>query len=106
MRRRAKLGLAFVVVVGVLVAARLAVPFVVERYVNRSLASMGDYHGRVAGVDLALWRGGYVLRDITVVKSAAPGKGSDTPFATLPRMDVTLQWPALFHGRAVGEIVM
>jgi hypothetical protein len=37
---------------------------------------------------------------------AAQGQGRDTPFVTMPRMDLTLQWRALFHGEAVGEVVM
>ena len=28
------------------------------------------------------------------------------PFATIPAMDLTLLWRALFHGQAVGEVVM
>src|SRR5262245_23390942 len=106
MRRRTKGLVAVAIAVGLLVAARVAAPLLVKRYVNDSLASMGDYRGEVADVDLFLWRGGYALRDVTVVKVAAPGEGRDTPFVTMPRMDLTLQWRALFHGEAVGEVVM
>jgi hypothetical protein len=95
------------IVIGVLVAigvaARLAAPTLVERYVNRSLAEMGEYRGAVSGVDLHLLAGGYVLRDLTVVK--VDGK-SETPFAAMPSMDLTLQWHALFRGQAVGEVIM
>ena len=95
------------IVIGVLViigvAARLAAPTLVERYVNRSLAEMGEYRGTVRGVDLHVLAGGYVLRDLTIVK--VDGK-SETPFAAMPAMDLTLQWNALFHGQAVGEVVM
>lgn len=86
------------------VVARLAAPLLVERYVNRQLADMGEYRGSVAQIDLSLIRGGYVLRDLTIVQlDAAP----DTPpFATIPQMDLALQWNALFRGQAVGEVVM
>src|SRR5262245_64158684 len=96
-----------VIIIGVLVvigvAARLTAPTLVERYVNRSLADMGEYRGTVSGVDLHLLAGGYVLRDLTIVK--VDGK-SETPFAAMPAMDLTLQWNALFRGQAVGEVVM
>ena len=96
-----------IVVIGVLVlvgvAARLAAPTLVERYVNRSLADMGEYRGTISGVDLRLLAGGYVLRDLTIVKIDS---AHETPFATMPTMDLTLQWPALFRGQAVGEVVM
>ena len=39
-------------------------PLVVERYVNRQLADMGEYRGSVSEVDLFLWRGGYALRNL------------------------------------------
>jgi len=95
------------IVIGVLVvigiAARLAAPTLAERYVNRSLAEMGEYRGTVSGVDLHVLAGGYVLRDLTIVK--VDGK-SETPFAAMPTMDLTLQWNALFRGQAVGEAVM
>lgn len=88
----------------VAVAARLAAPVAVERYVNRQLADMGEYEGRVAEIELSLLRGGYVLRNLEIVKlDAAP----DTPaFATIPAMDLAIQWRALFRGQAVGEVVM
>jgi hypothetical protein len=99
--RLAAIVIGVLVVIGV--AARLAAPMLVERYVNRSLADMGEYRGTVSGVDLHLLAGGYVLRDLTVVKLDSK---SETPFAAMPTMDLTLQWHALFRGQAVGEVVM
>ena len=99
--RRAAFVIGVLIVVGI--AARLAAPTLVERYVNRSLADMGEYRGTVSGVTLHLLAGGYVLRDLTVVKIDSK---SETPFAAMPAMDLTLQWRALFRGRAVGEVVM
>jgi hypothetical protein len=92
------------IVAAVAIAARLAAPLIVERYVNRALADMGEYHGRVTDIELNLIRGGYVLRNLEIVKNDAT---ADTPpFATIPAMDLALQWRALFGGQAVGEAVM
>ena len=99
--RLAAIVVGALVVIGV--AARVAAPTLVERYVNRSLADMGEYRGTVSGVDLHLLTGGYVLRDLTVVKIDSK---SETPFAAIPAMGLTLQWHALFRGQAVGEVVM
>ena len=100
--RRTVLILGILAVVAI--AARLAAPLVVERYVNRALADMGDYHGNVGGIDLSLIRGGYVLRNLEIVKNDAT---PDTPpFATIPTMDLALQWRALFKGSAVGQVVI
>jgi hypothetical protein len=106
MRRRSKILLIVGVVAGVLAAARAAAPIVVERYVNRNLASLGEYRGHVAEVDLFLWRGGYALRDLEIVKPAAKGETRDTPFVSMPQMDLTLEWPSLLRGEVVGESVM
>jgi hypothetical protein len=84
--------------------ARVAAPFVLERWVNRKLAHMGDYRGYVTDVDLFLWAGGYGLRDLTIVKAASNNK--ETPFVAMPKMDLTLQWGALFDGRVVGDVIM
>jgi hypothetical protein len=99
--RRAAIVIGTVVVVAVV--ARIAAPTVVKRYANRSLADMGDYRGSVGEVDLNFVRGGYVLRDLVIVKIDA---ATDTPFAAIPAMDLSLQWRDLFRGQAVGEVVM
>src|SRR5690349_7856298 len=99
--RRAAVVIGILVVLGV--AARLAAPMVVERYVNRSLADMGEYRGTVSDVNLHLLAGGYVLRDLTIVKIDS---AQETPFAAIPTMDLTLQWRALLRGQAVGEVIM
>ena len=99
--RRTAIVIGVLVVAGV--AARLAAPTVAEHYVNRQLADLGEYRGTVSGVELHLLAGGYVLRDVTIVEV---GSTNETPFATIPAMDITLQWRALFRGQAVGEVVM
>ena len=103
MSRRNKAAIIFAAVVAVLLALRAATPYVVKHYVNQALANMGDYRGHVADVNLVLWRGGYTLRDLEIVKI---GSKSEQPFAKIPEMELTLQWNALLHGRAVGEVVM
>jgi hypothetical protein len=100
--RRTLIVLGIVAVVAV--AARLAAPFAVERYVNRALSDMGEYTGRVSDIELSLIRGGYVLHNLEIVKRDA---AADTPpFASIPAMDLSLQWRALFKGRAVGEALL
>src|SRR5262245_29377615 len=106
MRRRSQYAIAVGALLAVLIAARIAAPAVVERYVNRQLADMGEYRGRISEVDLFLWRGGYALRDVEIVKVAASEQARGMPFVSMPQMDLTLEWRALFRGEAVGEAVM
>ena len=99
--RRILLIAAVLIAAGVLLRAMM--PWAVGRYVNKQLADMGDYRGHVSDVDIALVRGAYTLRDATVIKREAQ---TEQPFLVLPRMDISLEWSALFDGELVGEIQM
>lgn len=103
MRKRSKILVAIGALALVLIGARVAAPEIVKRYANRELANLGEYRGSVADVDLFLWRGGYALRGLDIVKTTG---ATDTPFVSMPRMDLTMQWGALLRGQAVGEVVM
>jgi hypothetical protein len=99
--RRILIIAAVIVALGVLV--RAAMPWAAARYVNNQLADMGDYRGHVSDVDIALIRGAYTMRDATVTKREAQ---TDQPFLVLPRLDISVEWSALFDGELVGEIQM
>src|SRR5262245_3435339 len=103
MSKRTKRIIVVAAIVGLLIGLRAALPYAVKTYVNHELANMGDYHGHVEHISVFLWRGGYALRDVEIVKIASK---EEMPFAKIPRMDLRLQWNALFHGRAVGEAWM
>ncbi|MBO0932179.1 DUF748 domain-containing protein [Fibrella aquatilis] len=98
MKRTAKILIALVVL---LVVARLLLPYFVLRYVNKTLADMGDYTGHVADIDIALLRGAYQINDLTIRK--INGKVKE-PFVSIPRSDLSVEWRLLFKGRLVGEI--
>jgi hypothetical protein len=51
----------FLGIVVVLVVIRLFLPAIVLRLVNRELASMEGYYGKVRDIDIALLRGAYML---------------------------------------------
>jgi hypothetical protein len=50
------------VIIGIFVAIRIALPFIIKNYVNKTLQEMEDYGGKVDDIDLHLFRGAYVLR--------------------------------------------
>jgi hypothetical protein len=103
MRRRTQALVVVATIVVLAVALRAASPVAVAHYVNRQLASMGEYRGTVGEVDLSLLSGGYTLHDVTIVKVDGD---VETPFVDIDQMDLSLQWRALSRGRAVGEVVM
>ena len=103
MRRSQRIVVALLITSAVLIAVRAALPFAVKSYVNTELADMGEYSGHVEEVDLALLRGAYLLKGVTVVK---PSAANADPFLVLDEMDISLQWNALANGRLVGELKM
>lgn len=94
--RRARMawsGLALLVLV--LIGARLALPGWVRDYLNHRIDRMGNYHGHIADVDLALWAGAYSLNDVRVTKVS---EDIPVPFLAVDRMELAVSWSALFHG--------
>ncbi|HEX6242000.1 MAG TPA: hypothetical protein VFZ61_13920 [Polyangiales bacterium] len=74
--------LGFVVIV---IAARIAAPYVIERVVNDKLATLEGYTGSIDDVDLSLWRGAYQVEGIRIDKST--GK-VPVPFLAIERLDL------------------
>src|SRR4051794_24254149 len=100
MTRRRKIAIGVLVLVGVLVAVRLALPYVVEDYVNHKLAGLKSYDGHVGDIDIHLWRGAYSIDDIEIVKTGAK---RPVPFFKSPRVDFSVEWPSLMRGSVVSE---
>lgn len=100
MRRRDKILLTVGVVLTVLVAARVALPYALERAINRGLMAMDGYDGRVGDIDLALWNGAYHIENIQIVRSDGE---RTTPFFTCDRLDLEIEWRSLLNGSVVAE---
>ncbi len=91
------------IVVIVLIGVRVALPFVIKHFVNKSLNDMDGYSGYVHDIDLRLFRGAYVIDSVTVKKTDGD---VPVPFVNIDKIDLSVQWDALFKGSVVGEIVM
>lgn len=94
---------AAIALVVVLVLLRLALPLAVETYVNRALNRSQDYTGRIGHVSLQLWRGGYRIHEVAILKR----NGSvATPLFSAKELRLSIEWRELFHGSLVGEVDM
>ncbi|GAA4410659.1 DUF748 domain-containing protein [Nibrella viscosa] len=98
MKRSVKIIIGVVVL---LVIARLLLPYIVLRYVNKVLADMGDYTGHIEDVDIWLIRGAYQIDNLNIRK--INGKVKE-PFLSIPKTELSVQWNALFKGKLVGEV--
>ena len=85
----------------VLIGLRIALPYILLRLVNKELTHIPGYTGHVDDLDVALFRGAYVIKHIKIEKT---GGKIPVPFFFADRVDLSLQWASLFHGRIVGEI--
>ena len=83
------------------VAARLLAPTYVQRAINRRLDQIPGYSGNVGAIRLHLWRGAYRIDDIEIVQRG--GKVPE-PFFTAKRIDFSVAWRDVFHGRFVSDI--
>ena len=99
-RKRRLVVIVLASIAAVLVAARVALPDIVERYANRRLAALKAYDGHVGDIDIHLWRGAYSIDDIVIVKTGAK---RPVPFFQARRVDLSVEWRSLLKGRVVAE---
>lgn len=98
--RKRTILIVLVALVVVLVAARLAMPFAVERYVNGKLQTLDSYRGSIGDVDIHLWRGAYSIDAIEIVKT---GAARPVPFFKTNRLNLSVEWRSLLRGSIVSE---
>lgn len=92
---------ALAVIAAVLIGLRLALAPVLLHFANRKLDQIPEYRGHVGGVELALLRGAYQIKDVSLRKVQG---ASTVPFFAADLVDLSVEWGALLHGRFVGEI--
>ena len=91
----------------ILIIVRLILPHFVLKYVNKKLSEIKEYQGHVDDIDLALIRGAYVINDIVLYKVDSAKQRTDSiPFFKCPKIDLSVQWKAIFKGSIVGEIYL
>jgi len=91
-------------VVVLLIVIRLILPYVVLQYANRTLAAMKGYYGHVEDIDLAIYRGAYIIKNIYLNK-IDPISKKQTQFIKSRDIDLSIEWKALFHGSIVGKLL-
>ena len=99
-RRFAWIVLILVILLGV---GRAVLPWAVRDYVNRTLDRNQLYAGKIGPVRIHLWRGAYSIDEVRISKVTA---NVPVPFFAAKRVDFSVQWNALLHGRMVGKVEM
>lgn len=104
-KKRKRRRIILLSILSFLVVLRLIMPFFLLKYVNHRLANLRQYHGHTDDIDLQLYKGAYVLKNVTLLKRGAP-INNKTPFFTAPNVDFSVHWGALLDGDLVGEITI
>lgn len=99
MKKRYKILIGILIL---LVAIRIALPFVIIEYVNKVLADIEGYTGSIDDVDLALYRGAYKIKGLELFQVDGDHK---VPFLDFPLIDLSLEWSALVKGAIEGKII-
>lgn len=102
--KRKKIYIIFLTILILLVALRIALPFIAKNYINKELDKIEGYQASIDHVDMGLFRGAFGIGDILIYEEASVSP--DTPFVRLPRMDFSIDWRALFKGKIVSKIFM
>lgn len=102
-RRRKRKWKVIIIVLGALLCIRIALPFVILHYANKKLASLDGYYGHVEDVDLWLYRGAYVVKDVYINK--VDSEGDTTEFFSCPHVDLSVEWQAVWQKKLVGEVI-
>ena len=89
--------------VAVLAVGRSILPWAVRNYVNRTLGRSPLYSGSIGDVRIHLWRGAYSIESIQLNKTTG---NVPVPFFSAPKVDLAVQWKALWHGRVVGRVLL
>src|SRR5690606_36681254 len=92
-----------IVILLVLIIARLLLPYFLKRYVNKTLDDIPGYTGYVEDIDVALFRGAYVIKGLILKKE---DRITETPILDFEKSDISIEWRALFKGRIVSEIIL
>ncbi len=92
-----------IIIIVLLIAFRIYLPTLVKNRINKVLANIPGYYGYVEDVDIALYRGAYVLNGFYLNKVT---KETEVDFLDFPKTDISIEWKSLFKGKIVSEIDM
>src|SRR6187402_627716 len=95
-----RIGLSILIV---LVIFRLILPYIALDYINKRLARIEGYYGHVDDLDISLYRGAYVVKDI-YINIVDTTTQKQVPFFSANNIDISVEWKSLFKGKIVSEL--
>jgi len=102
-RKMKKKWIILTVFIVLVIGFYLALPYIVLRYANKILGEMEGYKGHIEDVDLHIYRGAYEVENLVIKKVDA---NVPKPFINIEKVDLSIEWPAIFEGKIVGEVTL
>ncbi len=102
-RERQRIRRFWLIIIGSLVAIRIALPYILLHVANDRLSKMPGYYGHIQDLDLALIQGAYQL-DSFYLDRVDTATLERTPFIAALTIGLSVEWKALFDGDLVGEL--
>lgn len=102
--KRRKLFRIIGLIVGLLIILRLVLPYIVLHFVNNRLEHINGYYGHVKDINISLFRGAYLVKNI-YIDVVDTSSQKQTPFFASESVDVSIEWKSLFKGQIVSELV-
>lgn len=99
-KRFLRIGLSVLVL---LIILRIALPYMLLNFINHRLASINGYYGHVDDLDLSLFRGGYIVKDIYIDKVDTATQ-KQLPLFSADNIDISIEWKSLLKGEIVSEL--
>ncbi len=84
-----------------LLLVRLALPYIILRYAEYRLNKTSAYQVTIADLDLHLYKGSYVIKNIQLKKR---NQSIPVPFFAAKTVELAVEWPALLTGHFVAQI--
>lgn len=86
-----------------LLAARIALPYLLINYVEAQLNNIPEYKAKIADIDVHLYRGSYVIKKLQLWKI---NNHIPVPFFSSELIDLSIEWRAILRGKLVGKITL
>lgn len=96
-----RIGWMLLIIVALLGIARLLMPSAIRSYVNHTLDRNPLYDGSIGGISVHLYRGAYSIEDVELIKTTG---NVPVPLFKAKRVDLSIEWAALWHGSLVGRV--
>jgi hypothetical protein len=91
------------IIIVLILAVRIALPYVLLDQANKRLKELPEYYGHIDDLSLSILRGAYAIHDVYLDRQDSATQVR-SPFFAADDIELSIEWRKLFDGKFVGEI--